>query len=73
MKIPQRILPKLQPFHQPRQAWVENLNTLEANTLGIVDLHPEIFGARPRIDIIYDNVRWQKFYGYVVSNNYAPL
>lgn len=34
--------------HVPQQAWVENMNTVEEEKLGIIDLHPDIFGVMPR-------------------------
>lgn len=49
-----------------RQAWVENLDTVEERKLGLVDLHPSIFGAFPRTEIISDNVVWQNLYKHVV-------
>ena len=33
---------------EPRQAWLETLETIEDEKLGIVDLHPQVFGALPR-------------------------
>lgn len=50
-----------------RQAWVSNLDTTKDNSSAIIDLHPQIFGSRPRIDIIHENVVWQRKYRYVVS------
>lgn len=64
--IAPRILNRVPPFMTPRQVWVENFNTVQTNCLGIVDLHPEIFGARPRIDLIHENVVWQMTYRKVV-------
>ncbi|RZC42532.1 39S ribosomal protein L4, mitochondrial [Asbolus verrucosus] len=52
-------------YQKPRQVWLENFDTIEEKKLGILELHPEIFGANPRIDIIFDNVRWQTLYRYV--------
>lgn len=52
-------------FQSPRQVWLENLNQVEEQKLGIVELHPTIFGAQPRIDIIHQNVEWQKKYRFV--------
>lgn len=52
-------------YRKPRQAWLENIDTIDERKLGIIDLHPEIFGDNPRIDIIYDNVKWQQKYRYV--------
>lgn len=49
-------------FTKPRQAWVENMDTVEETKLGIVDLHPLIFSASPRIDLLHQNVRWQLMY-----------
>ncbi|XP_049763345.1 39S ribosomal protein L4, mitochondrial [Schistocerca cancellata] len=52
-------------FEKPREAWVENMDTAEERKLGIINLHPEIFGAPPRIDIIHENARWQRMYRFV--------
>nr|CAG4652200.1 EOG090X0EDZ [Triops cancriformis] len=49
-------------FLEPRQVWVENLDTVEEEKLGLIDLHPDIFGAKPRVDIIHENVMWQLKY-----------
>lgn len=62
-----RILPHLPPMIPIRQAWIENLNTLDSNNLGIIDLHPNVFGTRPRLDLIYENFHWQRIYKYIVS------
>lgn len=43
-----RKLARLPPNGQPKQAWVESLGEIEDDKLGIVDLHPEIFGTFPR-------------------------
>ena len=50
-----------------RQAWVDNLDTIEEQKLGLVDLHPDIFGAFPRIEILWMNIKWQRLYRHVVS------
>lgn len=50
-----------------RQAWVSNLDTVKENPSTIIDLHPQVFGSRPRIDIIHENIVWQRKYRYVVS------
>lgn len=52
-------------FREPRQVWVENFDTVEENKLGIIELHPDVFAAQPRIDIIQENVEWQRKYRYV--------
>lgn len=67
-KLP-NILPLTHPvqskFIQPRQAWIENLETIESKKLGLIELHPDIFAATPRIDVIHQNVEWQRKYRYV--------
>lgn len=55
------------PYMKSRQAWIENLNTLEEQKLGLIDLHPDVFACMPRIDMIQKNVRWQRMYKFVVS------
>lgn len=53
-------------FQKPREVWLENLDTVERKKLGLMFLHPEIYAAPPRIDIIHQNVRWQRMYRFVV-------
>jgi len=52
-----------------RQAWVSDLDTIKENPSTIIDLHPQVFGSRPRIDLIHENVVWQKKYKYVSYAN----
>ncbi|XP_017781755.1 PREDICTED: 39S ribosomal protein L4, mitochondrial [Nicrophorus vespilloides] len=52
-------------YLKPRQVWIENLDTIDEKKLGLIDLHPDVFAANPRIDIIHQNVRWQSLYRYV--------
>lgn len=52
-------------FQKPRQVWVENIDTPEEKKLSIIDLHPDVFGTAPRIDIIHQNITWQRKYRYV--------
>lgn len=52
-------------FIQPRQAWIENLDTVEPQKVGLMELHPDIFAGTPRIDVIHQNVEWQRKYRYV--------
>ncbi|XP_044269608.1 39S ribosomal protein L4, mitochondrial [Tribolium madens] len=52
-------------YQKPRQVWLENFDTIEEKKLAILELHPEVFAANPRIDLIHDNVRWQSLYRYV--------
>lgn len=35
---------------RPQQAWIETLSSVEDEKLGIIDLHPDIFGLPPRFD-----------------------
>jgi len=56
-----------------RQAWVSDLDTIKENPSTIIDLHPQVFGSRPRIDLIHENVVWQKKYKYVVSNIFVVM
>nr|BAN21196.1 mitochondrial ribosomal protein L4 [Riptortus pedestris] len=67
--ITSRELKHLQPYEPPRQAWLENLNSVEEKKLGIIDLHPDVFGVMPRIDIIHENVKWQSLYKRVSYAN----
>ena len=47
--ITSRKLFKLNPLQKPIQAWVESLNQIQEKKVGIVDLHPSIFGVSPRL------------------------
>lgn len=52
-------------YQTPRQVWLESLDTIDERKLGLLELHPEIFATNPRIDIIHQNITWQKLYRYV--------
>jgi large subunit ribosomal protein L4 len=52
-------------YRENREIWVENLDTEKENKLEILELDKEIFGATPRIDIIHQNVEWQRKYRFV--------
>lgn len=54
-------------FLAPRQAWVSNLDTVDEEKLGLVDLHPSVFAYKPRVDLIHSNIRWQRMYRFVVK------
>lgn len=55
-----------QPKYQtPRQVWIENFDTVDEQKLGLIELHPDIFGAQPRIDVIHQNIEWQRKYRFV--------
>lgn len=49
-------------FTPNREAWVENLDTVESEKLGLIPLHPKIFGVFPRIDTLHWNINWQNNY-----------
>lgn len=49
-------------FQRERQVWIENLDTIEEQKLGIINLHPMVFAEAPRVDIIHENVIWQRKY-----------
>ncbi|XP_044732578.1 39S ribosomal protein L4, mitochondrial [Chrysoperla carnea] len=52
-------------YEAPRQVWIENFDTIDEQKLGIMDLHPDIFAEMPRIDVIHQNVKWQRLYKWV--------
>lgn len=52
-------------YKKPRQVWLESLDTIDERKLGILELHPDVFAANPRIDIIHQNAHWQRLYRYV--------
>lgn len=55
----------------PRQVWIENMTTTNVQRKGLMELHPTVFAATPRIDIIHRNALWQRKYQFV-SFNQAP-
>nr|CAG4645841.1 EOG090X0EDZ [Lynceus sp. MCZ IZ 141354] len=67
--ITQRNLDLVPKVKEPRQTWVENLDTVEEEKLGLVDLHPSVFASVPRMDIIHENTRWQQLYRHVSYAN----
>lgn len=60
--ITSRTLSYREPYLPPKQAWLESLSTHEDQKLGLLDLHPQIFGVYPRIDVIHQNIVWQSKY-----------
>ncbi|GAB6020406.1 54S ribosomal protein L4 mitochondrial [Chamberlinius hualienensis] len=60
--ISQRNLQYPPTFMKPRQAWVENLDTIKTVYLGNIDLHPTVFAASPRLDFLQNNIKWQQHY-----------
>ncbi|XP_059488346.1 large ribosomal subunit protein uL4m [Neocloeon triangulifer] len=66
-----RKLSFMSTFEKPKQVWLENLSTVDEEKLSILDVHPQVFGVLPRLDIISRNIRWQTLYGRVDLNQ-AP-
>lgn len=52
-------------YQKPRQVWLENLDTVKSKKLGLMYLHPAVYAAAPRVDIIHMNVTWQRMYRFV--------
>lgn len=52
-------------YTKPREVWIENLDSIEEEKLGLFELHPSVYAATPRIDIIHRNVIWQRKYRWV--------
>ena len=52
----------------PRQAWVESLDTDNLQR-DLITLHPDVWGVRPRIDVLWANIDWQKRYRTVLYND----
>nr|XP_040236968.2 39S ribosomal protein L4, mitochondrial [Anopheles coluzzii] len=48
-----------------RAVWLENMDTVEPAQSGIVELDNAVFGASPRIDIVHQNIEWQRKYRFV--------
>ena len=49
----------------PRQCWVDNFESDIIEKRGLIELHPRVFAAFPRPDIIECNIHWQKKYRQV--------
>ena len=58
-----RHLAKLSPLQKPIQSWVQTLSQVDDRKVGLVDLHPNVFGVSPRLDILFSSVMWQLKYG----------
>lgn len=65
LKLQQPAEIKYDKFIEPREVWVENFDSEDQENLKILKLHPKIFAATPRMDIIHLNVEWQKKYRFV--------
>lgn len=53
---------------KPRQAWIESIDA-DNESRDLVTLHPDIWGIRPRIDVLWTNIDWQKRYKTVLYND----
>jgi large subunit ribosomal protein L4 len=54
------------PFSaEPREVWLESLETEDFNRVGLMELNPEVFADTPRLDFIHRNMKWQRMYRYV--------
>lgn len=68
---PALILPQTFEQYSPvnlkdcRQAWIENFDAVEEEKLGLIELHPDVFATQPRVDVIQENIEWQRKYRYV--------
>lgn len=57
---------KIEPqYTKPREVWIENIDTIEEQKLGLFELHPSVYACVPRVDIIQRNVVWQRKYRWV--------
>ncbi|XP_029016332.1 39S ribosomal protein L4, mitochondrial [Betta splendens] len=51
------------PAHlSPVHAWVESLQSQDAEPLGLAQLHPDVFTVPPRLDILHSVEIWQRNY-----------
>uniref|UniRef100_A0A1I7XN99 Protein kinase domain-containing protein n=1 Tax=Heterorhabditis bacteriophora TaxID=37862 RepID=A0A1I7XN99_HETBA len=50
------------PFVEIPQAWLTSFDSIDEKKLGIIDLHPDVFRVRPRLDILHRNITWQSVY-----------
>ncbi|KAL9929758.1 mitochondrial ribosomal protein L4 [Glossina fuscipes fuscipes] len=48
-----------------RQVWIENIDDVQERKLGIIELHPDVFAIQPRVDVIHENIEWQRKYRFV--------
>lgn len=60
---------KISTCRSKRQAWIENIDTAEEQKIGLIELHPDIFATQPRVDVIQENIEWQRKYRYVSFAN----
>ncbi|CAN9510636.1 unnamed protein product [Ophioblennius macclurei] len=55
-----RSFPPVPNHLSPLRMWVETLEDLDGEPLGLTELHPDVFAVPPRLDILHDVERWQK-------------
>ncbi|KAM8842032.1 large ribosomal subunit protein uL4m [Synchiropus picturatus] len=46
----------------PLHTWVDSLHLQDSEPLGLTELHPDVFGVRPRLDILHSVETWQRNY-----------
>ena len=47
----------------PREAWIETLSKTSVDISNeAIRLHPDVWSVRPRLDIIWGNIEWQRWY-----------
>lgn len=63
--ITSRTLEYPQKYFKPREAWVCNMDTVQEQKLGLIDMHPLVFAAMPRIDVIWHNLNWQRKLNFI--------
>uniref|UniRef100_A0A914WZ06 Large ribosomal subunit protein uL4m n=1 Tax=Plectus sambesii TaxID=2011161 RepID=A0A914WZ06_9BILA len=52
----------LTSFQEKPQAWLSTLEDKHDRKIGLLDLHPDVFRAPPRLDIVHRNIVWQQNY-----------
>jgi len=57
---------RVNKFLEVPQCWVTSFDSPMGERREIIDLHPDIFRAFPRFDILAKNLRWQDLYRNVV-------
>ncbi|KAL3084561.1 hypothetical protein niasHS_008253 [Heterodera schachtii] len=55
-------LDKRNPFQEIPEAWVTSLDDVEQKNCGLIQLHPDIFRVKPRLDLLHRNITWQSNY-----------
>ncbi|XP_054742584.1 39S ribosomal protein L4, mitochondrial [Anastrepha obliqua] len=65
--ILQQNWPQYEPMNKStaRQVWIENIDAVQERKLGLIELHPDVFATQPRVDVIHENIEWQRKYRYV--------